>query len=194
MEDFVRSLRCLLCFACSVVLAGCITVDESKSERGLVESFSGDPRIAGAYSSQGQGQQWNGSSFQDIRGNLGYLFRDESQRLGYKCDAVVFRREDDGTLTVQFESNRGITHSLHFVAGPNYTESARWVSIKIKRAPDSDEITERVELLLALDKSGMLRVLERTDIEMMTGVGIPLVPVRAKEVSSYSFAPTIPHP
>jgi hypothetical protein len=171
-----------------------MTIGESKSEHGLVESFSGDPRIAGAYSSHGEGRRWNGSSFQKIRGDLGYLFRDESQSLGYTCDAVVFRREEDGALTVQFESNGGIEHSLRFASGANHAESADWVSIKIKRAPDAGEIAESVELLLALDKSGMLEVLERTNIQMMTGIGIPLVPVRGKEVSSYSFAPVIPHP
>jgi hypothetical protein len=184
----MRSLRYLILGVLPMVLVGCISVGESKSERELVASFSGDPHIEGRYSALGRGRWWNGSSFQDIRGNLGSLLRDESQRFGYACDTVVFRRGDGGGITIEFEAKGRTERTIHLSAGPNYAESSKWISLKIRRAPDAGEISESVELLFAADRDGTLQVLERKDIKMMTGIGIPIVPVSGKEVASYSFA------
>jgi hypothetical protein len=184
---------CLLLLAYSATLAGCITIGESAKERSLAENFSGNPHIEGSYFARGTGQWWNGRSFQKISGNLGSLFRSEGDRFGFKCDRVTFREERDGVLTVWFQLNGEPGHLLRFVPGSNYSKTAAWISLKMKRSPEGGEESEDVELLLALDNSGKLCVVERKDFIMVTGIGIPIVPVRSKSVSAYSFDP-IPHP
>lgn len=179
----------LLLIGASTLLSGCIAIPASRAERQEIESFAGDPHLAGVYAANGEERWWNGSEFAKTHGNLGEIFRRE--RRGIRGDSVAISQDQDGSLTLEFRQGSEVTQTRRFAAGPDCETTSTRVIVRFKRepAPGSEEITETAEVMLARNARGQLAIVEATDASMMTGIGIPLVPAKARSVATYTFDP-----
>lgn len=173
--------------------SGCI-VGANKVERRNADEFAGSPHIEGCYEAVGNGTWWSGDKPNQVVATLGELLRSGQATTASQGKQVAIRQERDGSLSFLFETDGVLINTVSFANSSEFQETPAFVRIDLKRGPEGVELSEDVELRLAVDKHGNLGVLQRSKTKGMTGVGIPIVPYEVESVTLYSFEHVVGDP